>query len=153
MREMKILLVDDEVDFVNTLAKRLQMRDLKTDAVYSGEQAVSFVKEQEPDVMVLDLRMPGMDGIEALRQIKKAYPNTQVIILTAHGTEKEKEEAEKLGVFDFLKKPVDIGTLMDKIKAAYKKKLEATMSAIAFAEEGEFNTARKIMKGEENKKS
>ncbi|MDH5202507.1 MAG: response regulator [Nitrospirota bacterium] len=153
MREMKVLLVDDEVDFVKTLSKRLQMRDLKTDTVYDGEQAVSFAKEQEPDVMVLDLRMPGMDGMEVLRQIKKAYPKTQVIILTAHGTEKDKEEAEKLGIFDFLKKPVDIETLVDKIKAAYKKKLELTMSAIAFAEEGEFDTAREIMKNEENNKS
>lgn len=137
MREMKVLLVDDEVDFVKTLAKRLQMRDLKTDTVYNGEQAVSFAKGHEPDVMVLDLKMPGMDGMEVLRQIKKAYPNTQVIILTAHGTEKDREEAEKLGVFDFLKKPIDIETLVDKIKTAYKKKLELTMSAIAFAEEGE----------------
>jgi len=149
MREMKVLLVDDEVEFVKTLAQRLKMRDLKADTVYDGEQAVSFVKEQEPDVMVLDLRMPGMDGMEVLRQIKKAYPNTQVIILTAHGTEGDREEAELLGVFDFLKKPVDIETLVDKIKGAYKKKLESTMSAIAFAEEGEFNTAREIMKEEE----
>jgi DNA-binding NtrC family response regulator len=151
MREMKVLLVDDEVDFVKTLAQRLKMRDLKADTVHDGEQAMSFVKEQEPDVMVLDLRMPGMDGMEVLRQIKKAYPNTQVIILSAHGTEKEKEEAEKLGVYDFLKKPVDIETLMDKIKQAYRKKIEKTMSAIAFAEEGEFDTARKIMREENNK--
>lgn len=127
MKEMKVLLVDDEVDFVKTLAQRLQMRDLRTDTVYDGEQAVSFAKEQEPDVMVLDLRMPGMDGMEVLRQIKKAYPNTQVIILTAHGTEKDREEAEKIGVFDFLKKPADIETLVDKIKQAYKKKLENIM--------------------------
>ncbi len=152
MREMKVLLVDDEVDFVKTLAKRLEMRELKADTVYSGEQAVSFTKEEEPDVMVLDLRMPGMDGMEVLRQIKKAYPNTQVIILTAHGTEKDREEAEKLGVYDFLKKPVDIETLVDKIKGAYKKKLELTMSAITFAEAGEFDTARKILKGEEEEK-
>lgn len=152
MSEMKVLLVDDEVDFVKTLAQRLKMRDLKADTVHDGEHAVSFVEKEEPDVMVLDLRMPGMDGMDVLRQIKKAYPSTQVIILTAHGTDKDKEEAEKLGVFAFLKKPVEIETLVDHIKEAYKKKLEKAMSAVAFAEEGEFDTAREMMKEEENEK-
>ncbi len=152
MSEMKVLLVDDEVDFVKTLAQRLKMRDLKADTVHDGEHAVSFVEKEEPDVMVLDLRMPGMDGMDVLRQIKKAYPSTQVIILTAHGTDKDKEEAEKLGVFAFLKKPVEIETLVDHIKEAYKKKLEKAMSAVAFAEEGEFDTAREMMKEEENDK-
>jgi len=148
-RQMRVLLVDDEVEFVKTLAKRLEMRELKPDTVYSGEEAIKYAEEQEPDVIVLDLRMPGMDGIEVLRQIRQAYPTTQVIILTAHGTEKDKEEAEKLGAYEFLRKPVDIETLMDKIKGAYQRKIELTMSAIAFAEEGEFDAARKIMK--ENK--
>ncbi len=152
MSEMKVLLVDDEVDFVKTLAQRLKLRDLKADTVHDGEHAVSFVEKEEPDVMVLDLRMPGMDGMDVLRQIKKAYPSTQVIILTAHGTDKDKEEAEKLGVFAFLKKPVEIETLVDHIKEAYKKKLEKAMSAVAFAEEGEFDTAREMMKEEENEK-
>jgi DNA-binding NtrC family response regulator len=151
MSEMKVLLVDDEVEFVETLSKRLKMRDLKADTVHDGEHAVSFVEKEEPDVMVLDLRMPGMDGMDVLRNIKKAYPGTQVIILTAHGTDKDKEEAEKLGVSAFLKKPVEIETLVDHIKQAYKKKVEKSMSAIAFAEEGEFNTARELMKEEDNK--
>jgi DNA-binding response OmpR family regulator len=144
MREMKILLVDDEVDFVKTLAQRLRMRNLKAETAYDGKQALSFAKEQEPDVIVLDLKMPGMDGIEVLRQIKKIYPATQVIILSAHGSERDKEEAEKLGVYDFLKKPVDIETLMYQIRAAYKKKMEKTMSAIVFAEEVKFNIDNKV---------
>jgi DNA-binding NtrC family response regulator len=153
MSEMKVLLVDDEVEFVKTLAQRLKMRDLKADTVYDGEHAVSFVEKEEPDVMVLDLRMPGMDGMDVLRQIKKAYPSTQVIILTAHGTDKDQEEAEKLGVSAFLKKPVEIETLVDHIKEAYKKKLEKSMSAVAFAEAGEFNTAREMMKEEEEEEN
>lgn len=151
MSEIKVLLVDDEVDFVKTLAQRLKMRNLEAETAYNGEQAMSFVKEREPDVMVLDLRMPGMGGMEVLRQTRKAYPNTQVIILSAHGTEKEREEAEKLGSYDFLKKPVDIETLMDHIRAAYKKKREKVMSAITFAEEGKFDMSRRIMKKENNK--
>jgi DNA-binding NtrC family response regulator len=126
---MKVLLVDDEVDFVKTLAERLKMRDLKADSVHDGEEAVSFVEKEDPDVMVLDLRMPGMDGIEVLRKVKKAYPETQVIILTAHGTDEDREEAEKLGAFAFLKKPVELHALVDHMEKAYKAKLEKTKSA------------------------
>jgi DNA-binding NtrC family response regulator len=84
--------------------------------------------------------MPGMHGMEVLQEIKKAHPDIQVIILTGHGTDKDEEDAKRLGGFDFLKKPADIETLEHKIKAAFKEKMERTLSAIAFAEEGEFNT-------------
>ena len=86
MKNMKVLLVDDEEEFVKALAERLKMRDLRSDTVLDGEEALSFVEDQEPDVMVLDLKMPGIDGMEVLRQVRKAYPNIQVIILTGHGT-------------------------------------------------------------------
>ncbi len=148
-KNIKVLLVDDEEAFVNTLANRLKMRDLKVETVYDGEQALSAVEDKEPDVMILDLKMPGLHGMEVLRKIRKAYPNIQVIVLTGHGTEKDEEEAKRLGGFDFLKKPTDIETLLGKIKVAYKEKLEKTLSAIAFAEAGEFDTAREIM-DEEN---
>jgi DNA-binding response OmpR family regulator len=149
-KNIKVLLVDDEAAFVNTLANRLKMRDLKVETVYDGEQALSAVENKEPDVMVLDLKMPGLHGMEVLRKIRKAYPKIQVIILTGHGTEKDEEEAKRLGGFDFLKKPTDIETLLGKIKVAYKEKLERTMSAIAFAEAGEFDTAREIMEEDNN---
>jgi DNA-binding NtrC family response regulator len=148
-KDIKVLLVDDEEAFVNTLAQRLKMRELKVDTVYDGEQALSAVKLQEPDVMVLDLKMPGLHGMDVLKEIRKAYPNMQVIILTGHGTDKDEAEARRLGGFDFLRKPADIETLVGKIKEAYSEKLERTMTAIAFAEEGEFETARKIIKEEE----
>jgi DNA-binding NtrC family response regulator len=148
-KDIKVLLVDDEEAFVNTLAQRLKMRELNVNTVYDGEQALAKVKSEEPDVMVLDLKMPGLHGMEVLKEIRKAYPNMQVIILTGHGTEKDEEEARRLGGFDFLRKPADIETLVGKIKEAYSEKIERMMSAIAFAEEGEFDTARKIIKEEE----
>ena len=132
MKQMKVLLVDDEETFVRTLSERLNMRDLKTDTVYDGEQALDFVDDKEPDVMVLDLKMPGIDGMEVLRRGKERYPAIQVIILT----DLHEDESKRLGVFDYLKKPVDIEILVSRIKAAYQKKIQGTMSAVAFAEAG-----------------
>jgi DNA-binding NtrC family response regulator len=148
-KDIKVLLVDDEVDFVNTLAQRLKMRELLVDTVYDGEQALSFIKKIEPDVIVLDLKMPGLHGIEVLREVKNIRPSIQVIILTGHGTDKDEEEARQLGGFDFLRKPADIDLLVAKIKEAFAEKLERAMTAIAYAEEGVFDTAQKIIRKEE----
>jgi len=148
-KDIKVLLVDDEVEFVNTLGQRLKMRGLLVDTVYDGPQALDFIRKIEPDVIVLDLKMPGLHGIEVLREIKNKRPEIQVIILTGHGTEKDEEEARKLGGFDFLHKPADIDLLVAKIKEAFQEKLERAMTAIAFAEEGVFDTARKIIKKNE----
>jgi DNA-binding response OmpR family regulator len=148
-KDIKVLLVDDEIAFVNTLAQRLRMRKLLVDTVYDGEQALSYIKDIEPDVIVLDLKMPGLHGIEVLKEIKKIKREIQVIILTGHGTEKDEEEAKKLGGFDFLRKPADIDLLLAKIKEAFSEKLQRVLSAIAFAEGGAFDEARKIIKKEE----
>ena len=145
MKDMKVLLVDDEEVFVQAVAQRLKMRDLRSDTVLDGEEALSYVEDQEPDVMVLDLKMPGINGMEVLRQVRKAYPNIQVIILTGHGTEKDKEEAKRLGACDFLEKPVNLDVLVKKMKAAYRRKMEDTLVAATFAEAGDFESARKIM--------
>ena len=139
------MLVDDETEFVQAMAERLKMRDLDADTVYDGEQALSFVEGQEPDVMVLDLKMPGIDGMEVLRQVKKSYPNIQVIILTGHGTEKDDEEARRLGAFDYLEKPVPLDVLIKKMKQAFKQKMEDAMVAANFAEAGQFDTVKKIL--------
>jgi DNA-binding NtrC family response regulator len=147
-KEIKVLLVDDEIAFVNTLAQRLRLRKLLVDTVYDGEQALTYIKEIEPDVIVLDLKMPGLHGIEVLREIKKIKRAIQVIILTGYGTDKDEEEAKKLGGFDFLHKPADIDLLMRKIKEAFLEKIERAMTAIAFAEGGDFDEARKITKKE-----
>jgi len=125
--DIKVLVVDDEVAFANTLSQRLQMRDMIVGTAYDGEEALSKLKQEEPDVMVLDLRMPGMQGMDVLREAKKAYPHVQVIVLTGHGTDKDAEEAKKLGGFDFLNKPADIDHLERKIRNACQEKRGRTM--------------------------
>jgi len=151
MEKIKILLVDDEEKFVKALSERIQLRDQKSDIAFNGEQALKRVDKDLPDVMVLDLKMPGMDGLEVLRRVKQAYPDVQVIILTGKGSEKDEEEARRLGAFEYLQKPVEIEKLMQHIKRAYKSKIESSMTAATFAEAGEFNTAKDIMDREKKK--
>ncbi len=121
----KILLVDDEKEFVHTLSERLLTRDLEASVVYNGEEALEFVEKDQPDVMVLDLMMPGIDGIEVLRQVKSKHPNVEVIILTGHGSEREEKLAWDLGAFAYLQKPVDIDVLSKTMRDAYKKVSQA----------------------------
>ncbi|MDY6863139.1 MAG: response regulator [Thermodesulfobacteriota bacterium] len=151
MEQIKILLVDDEEEFVKTLSERIQMRELGANIALDGEQALKIVNDEVPDVMVLDLKMPGINGMEVLRRVKKAYPKVQVIILTGHGSEKDEKEARRLGAFEYLQKPADIDNLVQTIKNAFKKKVESTMMAATFAEAGEFDTAKKIMDREDKK--
>jgi CheY-like chemotaxis protein len=117
----RILLVDDEKEFVQTLSERLQTRKMEAAVAYDGEEALSLVKSEEPEVMVLDLKMPGIDGIEVLRRMKREHPNVEIIILTGHGSEKEEALAGELGAFAYLKKPVDIDVLSQTMKEAYRK--------------------------------
>ena len=152
MEKIKVLLVDDEEEFVKSLSERLQMRELDSELAFNGEQALQVVQDEVPDVMVLDLRMPGIYGMEVLRRVKKSYPKVQVIILTGHGTDKDEKQARKLGAFAYLQKPVDLDHLVEIMKKAYKTKFESTMAAAAFAEAGEFETARQIRDSAEDKK-
>ena len=124
MKKIKLLLVDDEKDFVKTLSQRMQKRDQESDIAFDGKQALKKIEDERPDVIVLDLKMPEMDGMEVLRRVKKAYPDMQVIILTGHGTEKDEEEARLLGAFEYLQKTSKIDTIMNKIKLAFKEKTE-----------------------------
>jgi DNA-binding NtrC family response regulator len=144
-KEIKILLVDDEKEFIDTLSERIKMRELQPDIALDGEEALKLVSDQIPDVMVLDLRMPGIDGMEVLRRVRKEYPDVQVIILTGHGTKKDEKEARKLGAYDYLQKPVDIDKLVKTIKKAYKRKIENTMMAATFAEAGDYKTAKEML--------
>jgi CheY-like chemotaxis protein len=117
----KVLLVDDEEEFVHTLSERLQTRQMAPAIAYNGEQALEMAAAEEPEVMVLDLKMPGIDGIEVLRRVKKRHPATEVIILTGHGSDAEEKLANELGAFAYLRKPVDIDLLTQTMKDAYSK--------------------------------
>ena len=117
---LKVLFVDDEEDFVRTMAERMEMREVGSDVALDGEQALQMLQDEVPDVMVLDLRMPGIDGMEVLRRVKKMYPQMEVIIMTGHGSDQDEKEARRLGAFDYLRKPVDINDLMEIVRNAGK---------------------------------
>jgi two-component system response regulator CpxR len=121
----KVMLVDDEEEFVLALSERLQTRRMTPVVAFNGEQALAMVENDEPEVMVLDLKMPGIDGMEVLRRVKRTHPSTEVIILTGHGTDAEEVLAAELGAFAYLRKPVDIEVLTETMKAAYRRLEEA----------------------------
>lgn len=129
---MNILLVDDEVDFLNVLSKRLEARGFAIDTATNGKTAIASAKDKAFDVIVLDLSMPDIDGIETLKQIKKDNPDMQVIVLTGHATVEKSVDAMKEGAVDFLEKPVDLSKLIEKMKVAHeiaeKKKIEQQMA-------------------------
>ena len=117
-----VLFVDDEVEFLDTLLKRMKKRNVNVSGVKSGEEAIKFVDQEQVDVVVLDVRMPGMDGIETLRQLKKRDPLIEVIMLTGHASVEVAVEGMELGAFDYLMKPMDIDELLYKLQDAHKKK-------------------------------
>ncbi len=117
----RVLLVDDEREFVQTLSERLEMRDVGSAVAFDGESALQMIKDDEPDVMILDLKMPGIDGIEVLRRVKAANPHVEVIILTGHGSEEDCKTCMALGAFAYLQKPVDIDALSETLKRANEK--------------------------------
>lgn len=117
----KVLLVDDEREFVQTLSERLLLREMGSAVAYDGESALSLIREDEPEVMILDLKMPGIDGIEVLRRVKQTHPGVEVIILTGHGSEADRETCMGLGAFAYLQKPVDIELLSETLKQANEK--------------------------------
>lgn len=116
MKDKKILLVDDEIDFVTTLSERLKLRGLQAEIATDGETAIQMVESDPPDIMILDLKMPGLDGLGVLKKTRSLSPNTQMILLTGHGSTKEGIEGMKLGAFDYLMKPIDIEELIVKMK-------------------------------------
>lgn len=126
----KVLLVDDEKEFVQTLSERLNTRSYGSFPVFDGEQAMDLLSHETPDVMVLDLKMPGMQGVEVLRKTKAAKPEIEVIILTGHGTEEDKKQCMDLGAYAYLQKPVDITQLMSIIDEAYRKTAAARVADV-----------------------
>jgi len=119
----KVLLVDDEVEFLNTLSERMRNRGMEVATSSSGVEALEKVEKEPYDVIILDLMMPGIDGLEALKILKAKRPELQVILLTGHATVENGIEAMKLGAMDFLEKPADLNQLTEKIKKAQAKKM------------------------------
>ncbi|MBU1389097.1 MAG: response regulator [Proteobacteria bacterium] len=120
----KVLIVDDEKDFVEMFSLRLENQGEKVSVAYSGESALKILSEKPIDVVILDIRMPGMDGISTLRQIKTLHPIVEVILLTGHGSTETAVEGMKLGAFDYLMKPADAEEIRIKIENARKRKDE-----------------------------
>ncbi|MFO7716704.1 response regulator [Desulfosarcina sp.] len=117
----RVLLVDDEREFVQTLSERLELRDMGSAVAYDGESALALVAEDEPEVMIIDLKMPGIDGLEVLKQVKATRPEIEVIVLTGHGSEADRKRCMQMGAFAYMQKPVDIDELSDTLKKAHAK--------------------------------
>jgi len=121
MENICVILVDDEDDFRQTVAKRLIKRGIHTKQAASGEACLDLLKKETVDVVVLDVKMPGMDGIETLHHIKKGHPHTEVIMLTGHATTQDGVDGIKSGAFDYLSKPIELEHLLGKIRQAHEK--------------------------------
>jgi DNA-binding NtrC family response regulator len=123
MDSLKVLVVDDEEDFLDTLVTRLEKRTINTVGARSGEEAVDLMEKKLFDVVLLDVKMPGgMDGIETLRRIKQIQPLVEVILLTGHASVETSIEGMKLGAFDYLLKPVKLEEILTKMAQAFEKK-------------------------------
>ena len=120
----KILLVDDEKDFVEMLSLRLEDVGQKVITAHSGKECLDILGEKTIDVTILDIKMPGMDGIETIKEIKRRFPLVEVILLTGHGSAETAVDGMKAGAFDYLLKPADFDELTAKIEKARKRKEE-----------------------------
>jgi DNA-binding NtrC family response regulator len=149
--KLRVLLVDDEREFVESLSERLELRNLRAEVAHDGEEALKAVEKGEPDAMILDLRMPGIDGMKVLRQVKKKHPDVAVVVLTGHGTDKDEKEALRLGASAYLKKPVDVDQLVGTLHRVWsrlkrsKDAVDTMLMAAAFAQAGETEIARDTM--------
>jgi DNA-binding NtrC family response regulator len=123
MEKFRVLVVDDEPDFLETIVKRLQRRNIAAKGVESGKEALALVESEPFDVVVLDILMPGLDGIETLKQMKIRKPFLEVIILTGHASVESGLQGMQFGAFDYMMKPADIEELLEKIRQAYERKL------------------------------
>jgi DNA-binding NtrC family response regulator len=121
-RKMRVLVVDNEIEFASTLAERLRLRKIEAESVFSGEDALPAVARFQPDVIILDLDMPDITGLEVLSQVKATDPSIEVILLTGHGSFDAGLTGMELGAFDYLVKPVDLAQLLEKITEAYNKR-------------------------------
>lgn len=122
MEALRVLIVDDEDELVSALKERLALRGFEADGVTTGEEALEFLRFRPCDVMLLDVKMPGLGGLEVIRRVKGDHPELEVILLTGHGSVKSVEEGMALGAFDYLMKPVKIDNLVRILMAAGSKR-------------------------------
>jgi DNA-binding NtrC family response regulator len=123
MDRFKVIVIDDEVDFVDTMVKRLKDKGLESYGAMNGPDGLELVESKDPDVVVLDVKMPKMSGIEVLREIKKKKPLTEVIMLTGHGSVEAGIQGLQLGAYNYVMKPVPFNELLNLIVQAYDRKL------------------------------
>ena len=121
VHDLSVMIVDDEEDFLETLVKRLEKRDVKVIGAKSGEEALELLRESPVDVVVLDVKMPGMDGIDALKEIKRRHPLVEVVLLTGHASTEVAIKGMELGAFDYLMKPIGMDELLYKVQDAYER--------------------------------
>ena len=121
---IRVLLVDDEEEFVEALAQRLEIREFDVTTATSGAEALDRIAEKEIDLVILDVQMPEVDGLEVLQKIKQRKPLIEVIMLTGHATVQTAIDGMKLGAFDFLMKPTETEDLVEKINRAFRRKEE-----------------------------
>jgi two-component system response regulator CpxR len=140
MPEFTVLLVDDEQEFITTLARRMSKRNLDARIAVTGEEALRHIQESVPDVMVVDLRMPDMSGIEILTRVKETYPEVQVVVLTGHRWIEDEEEARALGAFACLEKPLGIDEFVATLRKAYEEKLGGATASVGTTRASESET-------------
>ena len=122
MNKAKLLIIDDEVEFASTLRQRLQLREFDAVDVHSGGEAISVLRDVRPDIVILDLKMADISGLDVLEKIKEYDANIEVIMLTGHGSVSSGMEAMEKGAFDYIIKPVDLKILLGKINEATEKR-------------------------------
>ena len=122
MKKFSVLVVDDEMEFREVMVKWLSKKGLEARSAESGRDGLAMIERQRIDVVLLDVKMPGMDGIETLRQIKQRKPLIEVVLLTGHASVESGIEGMKLGAFDYLMKPIELDPLIEKLTEAYEKK-------------------------------
>lgn len=118
LKKLRVLLVDDEEEFITTLAERLSMRGVQTMVILNGKEALEAVESHDPHIVVLDMMMPGIRGVDVLAQIKAHHPQMQVLMLSGHSNASDREKVMGLGAFDYLSKPVRFDDLLKKLYEA-----------------------------------
>ncbi len=119
-KNLKVLIADDEVEFASTIVARLKLRNFTANMANSGKEALAMIEQEQPDVLLLDLKMPDLDGFEVLAGLKENYPDLAVIILTGHGSFEAGQRGMELGAYDYIMKPVDLNVLVTKIEDAFQ---------------------------------